>query len=99
MMKLYEFNKYFYRQGDIEGVFIAEPLDVYNLIGTNVYFGEALGKHSSVSCIIKQEDIKELPVLDSTITDLLNVIGNTISGYNPLNYLEPDENEEEEDDE
>jgi hypothetical protein len=91
-MKLYKFNKYFYRQGDLEGVFIAEPEQIDNLIGSNVYFGEALGKHSSVSCVIKEQDIKQLDVLDSTVNDLLKVIGTDISGYNPLNYLlEPDE--------
>ncbi len=94
-MKLYQFNKYFGRQGDIEGVFIAEQEQIKLLIGTNIYFGEVLGKHSSVSCVIKQEDIKQLDVLDSTVDDLLKVIGTDISGYNPLNYLvESDEDDE-----
>lgn len=57
-MKLYRFNKYFHRQGDIEGVFIAEPEQINNLTGSNVYFGEVLGKHSSVSCVIQEQDIK-----------------------------------------
>jgi hypothetical protein len=91
-MKLYKFNKYFHRQGDIEGVFIAEPKQINDLIGSNVYFGEALGKHSNVGCVIREQDIKQLDVLDSTVDDLLKVIGTDISGYNPLNYLlEPDE--------
>jgi hypothetical protein len=91
-MKLYQFNKYFHRQSDIEGVFIAEPEQINDLIGSNVYFGEALGKHSNVGCVIAEQDIKELQVLDSTVDDLLKVIGTDISGYNPLNYLlEPDE--------
>lgn len=90
MMKLYEFNKYIYREGDIEGIFIAEPEDINELIGSFAYFGEALGKHSNVGCVIQEQDIKQLQVLDSTVDDLLKVIGTDISGYNPLNYLEPD---------
>lgn len=86
--RLYQFNRYFHRQGDIEGVFIAEPEEIDKLVGSNINFGEAFGKHSEISCIIKQEDIKELHVLDSTIIDLFEVIGNTISGYNPLDFLE-----------
>lgn len=93
MMKLYQFNKYIYRQGDLEGIFIAEPEDINNLTGSNVYFGEALGKHSNVSCVIQEQDIKQLQVSDNTVDDLLKVIGTDISGYNPLNYLEPDEDE------
>ena len=87
MLKLYQFTRYFRRDGTIEGVFIAEPEEVNKLIGADIYFGEALGKHSSISCVIAKEDIKELPVLNSTITDLLNVIGSHISGYNPFDYL------------
>lgn len=92
-MKLYQFNKYIYREGDIEGIFIAEPKDINKLIGSFAYFGEALGKHSNVGCVIEQKDIKQLDVLDSTVDDLLKVIGTDISGYNPLNYL-VDSNEE-----
>ena len=91
MLKLYKFTRYFRRDGTIEGIFIAEPQEVNDLIGANIYFGEALGKHSSISCVIAKEDIKELPVSDTTITDLLNVIGSHISGYNPLDYLNSDE--------
>lgn len=90
-MKLYQFNKYFHRQGDIEGIFIAEQEQIDNLIGSIVYFGKVLGKHISVECVIKQEDIKQLDVYDSTVNDLLKVIGTDISGYNPLNYLESEE--------
>lgn len=95
--KLYKFNKYFGRAGHLEGIFIAEESDVDKLIKeeTNIYFGEVLGKHSSVSCIIKAKDITKLNVYESTISDLLLEIGNTISGYNPLDYLEDDDKEEE----
>jgi hypothetical protein len=90
-MKLYQFSRFFRRDGTLEGLFIAEPYEVNKLIGTNVYFGEALGKHSSISCVIAEQDIKQLSVSDSTVIDLYNVIGSTISGYNPLDYLHPDD--------
>ena len=93
MKKLYKFSKWFGRNGTLEGVFIAEQNDVAKLIkeGTNIYFGEALGKHSEVSCVIKEEDIIILDVYDSTVDDLLLHIGSTISGYNPFDYLEEEE--------
>ena len=36
------------RAGDVEGLFIATEEEVENLIGSEVYFGEILGKHSEV---------------------------------------------------
>lgn len=91
-MKLYKFSRFFGRNGDLEGLFIAEPEQINKLIGSHINFGEALGKHSEVSCIIEEKDINQLDVLDSTVDDIIKVIGTSISGYNPFDYLEEEEN-------
>lgn len=92
-MKLYKFSKYFGKSGELESIFIAEAQDVADLISnkTLINFGEVLGKHIDVSCVIEEGDIKQLDVLDSTIDDLILHIGNTISGYNPLDYNEEED--------
>ena len=91
--KLYKFSKWFGRNGTLEGTFIAEENSVNSLIkeGALIYFGEVLGKHSEVSCVIKSEDVTQLNASDNTINELLSQIGNTVSGYNPFNYLEEEE--------
>lgn len=97
-LSLFKFNKFIGRQGSLEGLFITKPEKIYQLISsqTTVYFGEVLGKHSNVACAVKKEDITEIPVTENTILDLINNFGTSISGFNPLDYLENDENEDEE---
>ena len=102
MKKLYKFFWDCGRQGELEGLFIAEEQEVKNAIGKTAYFGEVLGKHSDVYGTIDDGEIEEVNVLQSTIDDLLNVLSSeTISGFNPLEYIDDDfeEDEEDEDDE
>lgn len=88
MKKLYSFYWNCGRQGCVEGIFIAEEAKVKQAIGSEVYFGEILGKHSEVYGTLEEGEIKELDVAQSTIEDLERVIGCDISGYNPLMYME-----------
>lgn len=68
------------------------------IVGTDVYFGDILGKHSSVELTLRPEHFTVLEVKDSTVEDLQNTIGNTVSGYNPFDYIEtmPDEYDQDE---
>ncbi len=75
------------RQGEIEGIFKATKEEVDNAIGKDVYFGEILGKHSEVYGTIEEGEI----TLESD--DPLVVKNAVESGYNPLDYLEEDEDE------
>jgi hypothetical protein len=88
MKKLYKFYWDCGRQGDVEGMFIAEENEVQNAIGKEVYFGEILGKHSEVYGTIEEGDIAEIQVSETTIKEIEQIIGSTISGYNPLNYIQ-----------
>ena len=77
-----------FHNGKIEGLFICLQSEYESLLGSEVYFGEALGKHSEV-CI--ELSVENLTVLTSDI-HVIEVLrsaaeGLTISGYNPLRYL------------
>lgn len=87
MKKLYKFYWECKRQGEVEGVFIADETELENAIGENIYFGEILGKYSEVYGVLEKEDIKEIQVSENTLEELEKVLGNSISGYNPLNYV------------
>jgi len=93
MLKLYSFDWDCGRMGDLEGIFVAEESDVNNVLGKEIYFGEVLGKHSEISGEIVDGDIKVIDEDQQFITKLLNVFGleedgGTLSGHNPLDYLE-----------
>ena len=87
MKKLYEFYWDCGRNGDVEGMFIADSEIVESLLGEEVRFGEILGKHSDIYGTLGKEDLKEIDVSQQTIEDMERVIGSTVSGYNPLNYI------------
>lgn len=74
------------RQGELEGLFIAEKAHVKILIDSEmeVYFGEVLGKHSEVCGKVEKREIKMI----SDNEDVINVIRThgLESGYNPFEY-------------
>ncbi|WP_085829092.1 hypothetical protein [Clostridium massiliodielmoense] len=88
MKKLYKFFWDCGRQGEVEGMFIAEETEVQEVIGEKVYFGEILGKHSEVYGTIEEGEITELEVSETTVREMEEVIGTNISGYNPLHYIQ-----------
>lgn len=88
---LYEFFWDCGRMGEVEGRFLAEPLEIEKSIGKKVYFGEILGKHSEVYGVLKDEDVKVLTD-DQTFLEMAEKIGIDLSsGYNPLEYLDEEE--------
>lgn len=80
------------RQGEVEGVFKATKEEVANAIGKEVYFGEILGRHSEVYGTLEEG---ECEIISDNPLYVLNAIE---SGYNPLDYIE-DEYTEDEDEE
>ncbi len=92
MKKLYRFNWDCGRMGDLEGVFVAEEKVIQDAIGAKVEFGEVLGKHSEIFGQIDECDITVLSEDQEFIEKLILVFGGLlISGYNPLEYLNEDE--------
>ena len=86
--KLYAFEFSCGRMGILEGLFIAKENSVKDLIGTEIYFGEVLGKHSEIFSKIESTMVVEKSDDADLIKKLKDIFGNTISGYNPFDYLD-----------
>lgn len=95
--KLYEFswdNGY----GCLNGFFLAEETDVKNLIGKTLYFGDALGKHSSIEFELEEFDIT-LITDDQEFIEKAKKYNVAPSGYDPFDYIADEDEDEEDDDE
>lgn len=57
MKGIYEFYWDCGRSGELSGIFVADSLDVGRAIGSNIYLGEVLGKHSDIKGILDAADI------------------------------------------
>ena len=75
------------RQGDVEGIFKATKEEIEKAIGQQVYFCEILGKHSEVYGTLEKDECTLIS------DDPLVVMNSVESGYNPLHYI----NDEDED--
>lgn len=96
MLGIYEFHWDCGRMGDVEGLFVAYKEDVSNAIGSDVYFREILGKHSDVCGTLDEEDLILKSDNQDFIRQFTEIIGTgTISGYNPLDYIKKDCEDEE----
>ena len=94
--KLFQFFVDCGRMGDIDGLFIACHSDVNEIMGKRIYFGEILGKHSEVEVVIKPDNVTVISTDQDKIIWLKELLGTSVSGYNPLEYYESDGNEDEE---
>jgi hypothetical protein len=76
------------RMGTVEGLFVATQEELDKAYGKHVYFGEILGKHSDIDGTLTVEDITVVSEEQWFIAKLVALLGSTISGYNPLSYIE-----------
>ena len=79
------------RMGNVEGLFIAEADQVEKAIGSELYFGEILGKHSEIYGTLDKEDLTIINTTVEATDELFALCGDSICGYNPLDYIETDE--------
>lgn len=89
MNGVYKFCAYFGRMGELNGVFVANEYEIDKLMGQTVYFGEALGKHSDIHCVITEENT-QLITQDETIIQLF-LDNDLTTGFNPLDYVDDDD--------
>ena len=93
---LYRFKLYCGRMGVVESIFAATEEEISKVFGKEVYFGEILGKHSDIFCTVEEEMITLLTDDSRFVKKLIDIMGDkTISGYNPLERIDWDEEEEE----
>ena len=97
MLALYSFYWDCRRMGDVDGLFVAEVAEVEASIGKKVYFGEILGKHSEICGTLDRKDLTVKSDDQDFIAKLLAVFDGrrTISGYNPLSYIDEENDSEE----
>ena len=96
MLKLYRFCWPQRRGGDVEGLFVEDSDVVENAIGSDVYFGEICGKHSDVYGTLDEEDLTVVSEDQEKISWLVDILGRSISGYNPFDYIEDQDGQDEE---
>lgn len=92
---LVKFYQDFGRSGELEGLFVVNKDQYDRAIADqpSAYFGEALGKHSEVECVLSEENLTIQDADQPFITRLVRIAGSeTISGYNPFDYLADDDN-------
>lgn len=93
MYKLYSFYWDCGRQGNLEGLFIADSDVVEESIGKEVYFGEVLGKHSEVYGEIEECDLTVISEDQEKVEWLESILGTSVSGFNPLTYIMEEDEE------
>jgi len=86
------------RSGELTGLFVTTQSELKSLYGRYVYFGEVLGKHSDVSVTLAEEHFTVKSDEQDFVEKVMNIVadgGSTISGYNPFDYLDEEEEDEE----
>lgn len=84
---LYKFHWDVGRMGEVSGSFIADEAAVEAALGSYVDLGEALGKHSEVYGTLDAEDLTVV----TRDSDVIEKLGDFSVGYNPLDYIEHEE--------
>jgi hypothetical protein len=92
MLKLYKYEADFDCFGSLDGIFVADDVDIANAIGRSVYFGEILGKHSEVTDDLT-EDSFEVVTDDQDFIQKFQALG-CESGWNPVKLLRRRDEEE-----
>lgn len=85
MKNLYRFYWDCGRMGELHGLFVATQEEVRDRIGSEVYFGEVLGKHSEIYGQLRERDI-QLVTSDQNFIEKFQLLGLEI-GFNPIEYL------------
>ena len=95
MKVLYKYEEY-RRGGTVEGTFVATEKEFKKIIGKEIRFGEILGKHSDVAIEFEESDLVDMVVTRDQ--EFIRVFEEykLSSGYNPLDYYDEDEYDEEE---
>ena len=96
MMGLYSYYLDCYRMGEVSGLFIASDDSIKANLGKNLYFGEILGKHSEITDKFSLENITLLSTEPDKVSWLMSLVGVNVSGYNPLDFVDECEEQEEE---
>lgn len=93
---LYRFNLDCGRMGGLGGLFTATADEVAASLGKQAYFGEVLGEHSEIYTNLEAGHFTHVSEADASFVALFDKL-RLGSGFNPLHYIDGDEESEEED--
>lgn len=93
-LKLYKFFEDYGRMGELEGLFITSEEAMQDAFGKTAYFGEVLGKHSEISVTISDENVTVVDIPEELVEVLCEQIGTDLSGFNPLDCIYDEEEED-----
>jgi len=94
-MKLYRYEQDFGRMGSLDGMFFATDEEYDRFMGREGYASDILGKHSEVYLEFSEETIEEVPLSETTIEEMFEVLGAHVSGVTPLDFFEQWDEEDE----
>ena len=84
------------QSGVIEGLFIATDAEIELLAGTTLSFGDSpLGNNSYIECVFERRLVRVVSTNQLLIELLNQTFGDTVSGYNPFEQVEPTDYEDE----
>lgn len=78
------------RMGILSGCFTCTEAELRPFdLGKAIYFGEVLGKHSEIACVVKLGEGLEIISADQVLVDglLERFPSRVICGYSPVEYL------------
>jgi len=87
--KLWKFQWDVPRMGTVDSTFVATQSEIDEAMGSRVYFGEILGKHSEIYGTLDPEDLEVLSEDQDEIAIFERTVGGT--GHCPLDYIEIEE--------
>jgi len=87
MKKLYKFDEDCGRHGSLSGIFVEDSERVAKCIGMPVEFGEVLGKHSRISVKLEPSHFQVMTDDQEFIQRFEDL--KLEQGYNPFDYLAP----------
>lgn len=95
MKAIYEFNLDCGRMGSLAGLFVADKEEVEKAIGTEVYYGEVLGKHSDIFAELESDQLQVKSDDQDFIDKFESIFGAYFStGHNPIEYIKEQEEDE-----
>lgn len=84
--KLFSYSMYCGRMGSVDGIFVASQEQIDELIGSRVYFGEVLGKHSEIYGTVTEDEVT-LITDEQVAVDVIKKHMGGGTGFNPLEYI------------
>ena len=92
-MKLWTWHIDCGRMGELEGAFFATEQELERVLGSDICLYDVLGKHSEIEVELERDQFTELDISEESIAVITKKLGITLSGINPINEAE-EQNEE-----